>query len=612
MSHLLSCQTISKAFGAQRLFNDISFGISLGERTGLIGPNGAGKSTLLKIMAGLETPDDGRIFQNKRIKLVYMEQADEFNPGHSVLDALLAVPGAGPGDDTARYAEVAQMAGRCGFFDLQQRVGALSGGWSKRLAVCRALIQKPDLLLIDEPTNHLDMEGVLWLEQILARAPFAFVLISHDRYFLNNVTNRIIELNRAYPRGYLRVEGKYEDFLRRRAELLTAQEKTEATMANRLRREIEWLSHGPKARTTKANYRIEAAAGLRDDVREIRERNAQGAKMGLAFTGTKRQSKKLLTAHNLSKSWNGRCIFNKLNLLLSPRLCVGILGNNGSGKSTLINILAGRLTADAGEVKTAPGLRLALFEQKRADLDQQQTLRQALAPDGDTVIYNDRPLHIVSWARRFLFRPDQLDLPVSRLSGGEQSRILLANLMRQPADVLLLDEPTNDLDIPSLEVLEEGLREFAGAVVLVSHDRFLLDKLADYVIGLDGDGRAEIFADFNQWLAWQQKAAAESAVPVPKRQKVARPRGKKITLGEQLELEKMEGRIQAAEEQLAVCQSRLDRPDVQCDAGQLADCCREVQEAQDVVDKLYARWEELEDRNQGSGDRGQGSECAEE
>ncbi len=599
MSHLLSCQTISKAFGAQRLFDDISLGISVGERTGLIGPNGAGKSTLLKIITGLETPDSGQIFLNKRVKMAYMAQNDELNSEHTIEDSLLEVLDESSGmDEAARYVKACQMAGRCGFFDMEQRVGDLSGGWSKRLAVGRVLIQKPDLLLIDEPTNHLDMEGVLWLEQILARAPFAFVLISHDRYFLNNVTNRIIELNRAYPKGYLRVEGKYEDFLRRKDELLVAQEKTESSMSNRLRREIEWLSRGPKARATKANYRIDAAEKLKDDVRDVKNRNSQGGKMELAFAGTERQTKKLLTAHNLGKSWGGRCVFSKLNLLLSPRSCVGIMGNNGSGKSTLMNILAGRLDADQGNVKMAPGLRVVLFDQKRDDLDQTQTLRQALSPDGDAVVFNGRSVHVVSWAKRFLFRPDQLDLPVSRLSGGEQARILLANLMRQPADVLLLDEPTNDLDIPSLEVLEEGLREFPGAIVLVSHDRFLLDNLADYVIGLDGCGRTEKLADFNQWLVWEKKAARQISAPaVKKTKKVSEiPKGKKITLGEKLELGKIETKIHVAEEKLAACQSRLEHPEVQCDATQLSDCCREVQEAQDVVDQLYARWEELEEK----------------
>ncbi len=566
---------------------------------GLIGPNGAGKSTLLKIMAGLLDQDSGQVFANKQVRLVYMTQSDDFKPGHTIEESLLEVLDEGCGmDEVTRYAEVCQMAGRCGFFDMGRRVDDLSGGWRKRLAVGRALIQKPDLLLLDEPTNHLDMEGVLWLEKILARAPYAFVLISHDRYFLNNVTNRIIELSRAYPKGYLRVEGKYEDFLRRKGELLEAQEKTESSMSNRLRREIEWLSRGPKARTTKAKYRIDAAERLRGDVREVKTRNSQGAKMALSFEGTDRQTKKLLTVHNLAKSFAGHCVFSKLNMQLSPKLCVGILGNNGSGKTTLMQILAGRLSPDQGSVKMAPNLRVVLFDQKRQELDQSQTLKQALSPDGDAVVCHGRSVHVVSWAKRFLFRPDQLDLPVNRLSGGEQARILLANLMRQTADVLLLDEPTNDLDIPSLEVLEDGLREFPGAIVLVSHDRFLLDSLADHVIGLDGHGGAKMFADYSQWLAGLKGAEQMRTAQATKRQKdLPVPSKKKtITLGEQLELKEIEGEINAAEESLEQCQGRLDLPEVQCDAKGLSECCNDVQEAQDVVDKLYARWEELEQK----------------
>lgn len=600
MAHLLSCQSISKAFGAQRLFDDITLGISAGERLGLIGPNGAGKSTLLKIFAGLLEPDSGNIFVNKQAHLVHLAQADTFKPGHSIEESLSeALAGRQGADDTSLYAEVRQMAGKCGFFDLAHQVAELSGGWRKRLAIGRALIQQPDLLLIDEPTNHLDLEGVLWLENILAGAPFAFILISHDRYFLNNVTNRIVELSRAYPGGYLRVEGKYEDFLRRKEDLLAAQEKAEDAMSNRLRREIEWLSRGPKARSTKARYRIDAAVQLRTDVDELKIRNRQGGRMGLGFEGTERKTKKLLTVHNLAKSFAGRPIFADLSIELTPGVCVGILGNNGSGKSTLMNILAGRVSPDQGEIKMADGLRIVLFDQKREDLDQQQTLRRALAPEGDSVLYKNRAVHVVSWARRFLFRPDQLDLPVSRLSGGEQSRILLANLMRQQADVLLLDEPTNDLDINSLEVLEEGLAEFPGAVVLVSHDRFLLDGLADYVVGLDGRGGVERYADYSQWLSEIKKAnnQSEGGRSVKKEKSAPNtPRKKKITLGEELELKQIEGKISRAEDWLKECQARLEQPDLQRDAERLAACCLEVQEAQEAVDRLYRRWEELEEK----------------
>ncbi len=605
MAHLLSCQAISKSFGAQHLFSEISMGVSAGERLGLIGPNGAGKSTLLKIFAGLEEVDSGQVFTNKNGRQVYLSQADDLPLEQSVEEYLLSVIEGGAGlDEAAAYARARQMAGQCGLFDMEQPVGDLSGGWRKRLAIGRALIQQPDLLLLDEPTNHLDMAGILWLEKILARAPFAFILISHDRYFLNNVTNRIVELSQAYTGGYLRVEGSYVDFLRRKTELLTAQEKNEAALSNRLRRETAWLARGPKARATKARYRIEAAGSLRREVDEVKRRNNTGAKMALGFEGTRRRSKILLSAHKLAKSFAGRRIFDKLNIELSPGSCVGILGNNGSGKSTLIQILAGRLPPDAGTIKMVDGLRIVLFDQKRQELDQRQTLRRALAPEGDSVIYQGRAVHVVSWARRFLFRSDQLELPVSRLSGGEQARILLAQLMRQPADILMLDEPTNDLDIPSLEVLEEGLAEFAGAVVLVSHDRFLLDSLADYIIGFDGRGGVENYADYSQWLEAVQQV--EKAEKPPKTRAVkavqavpGKQAGKKLTLGEELELKVIEDSIAEAEDNLAACQASLELPEIQSKAEDLAACCVKGREAQEEVDRLYERWEELEQKGDG-------------
>ena len=599
MSHLISCQSISKAFGAQRLFAGISFGITEGERLGMIGPNGAGKSTLLKIFAGLEQPDEGRLFIRKKLSLAYLAQSDELPNGQSVLQALLApLADDHEMDEAGRYAAAQRMAGKCGFADPEQAVDSLSGGWRKRLAIGRAMIRKPELLLLDEPTNHLDMEGILWLEGLLKSAPFAFVLISHDRYFLDNATNRILELNPQYPGGFLRVEGSLQEFLMRKEELLATQAKQEEVLANKLRREIEWLSRGPKARTTKAQFRIDDAERLKGSFQEVKFRNAQGKAIEIGFEATDRKTKKLMTAHHLAKSFAGRRIFTGLDLLMTPGLRVGILGNNGSGKSTLMSILSGRMDPDQGEVRLADGVRVVFFDQKREGLNQEETLRRVLAPDGDTVIYKGRPVHVVGWAKRFLFRPEQLDMPVHRLSGGEQSRVLIANLMRQPADILLLDEPTNDLDIPSLEVLEEGLAEFPGAIILVSHDRFLLDRLTDFVIGFDGKGGWGRFADFRQWL--DDLAAAERAVKEAKegRERPAKAavvaRKKKLTLGEELELSRMEEGIARAEEELARCQGRLDAPEIQSDPGRLAACCHDLQQAQAAVDRLYQRWEELE------------------
>lgn len=595
MSHLLSCQSISKAFGAQRLFSGISFGISEGERLGLIGPNGAGKSTLLKIFAGLESLDEGKLFIRKKLNLVYLAQADDLPGGQTVLQCLLEAIAASEMHEAERYAVAQRMLGKCGFYDPEQLVENLSGGWLKRLAIGRAVIQNPDLLLMDEPTNHLDMDGILWLEGLLKNAAFAFILISHDRYFLDNATNRILELNPQYPGGFLRVEGSLRDFLVKKEELLTSQAKQEEVLANKLRREIEWLSRGPKARTTKAQFRIDDAARLKGTFQDVKYRNAQGRAIDIGFEATDRKTKKLLTAKNLSKAFAGRPIFSNLDLEITPGLCVGVLGNNGSGKSTMMNILAGRMMPDQGEIRLADGVKIVFFDQKRQALNQEETLRRVLAPDGDSVLYKGRPVHVVGWAKRFLFRPEQLDMPVHRLSGGEQSRILIANLMRQPADILLLDEPTNDLDIPSLEVLEEGLAEFPGAIVLVSHDRFLLDRLADFVLGFDGKGGCRRFADFRQWLDDLQATARPEREAKGKSVKAAAVvKKKKMTLGEELELAQMEEKIALAEESLARCHQQVDLPEIQSDPERLTAGCLALQQAQDEVDRLYRRWEELE------------------
>jgi len=600
MSHLISCQSISKAFGAQRLFSGVSFGIFEGERLGLIGPNGAGKSTLLKIFAGLEPLDDGKLFIRKKLKLVYLAQSDTFPPEMTVLQCLLSALADGEMDEAARYAAAQRVAGQCGFSDTGQCAGDLSGGWQKRLAIGRALIQSPDLLLMDEPTNHLDMDGILWLEDNLKNADFAFVLISHDRYFLDAVTNRIIELNPQYPGGHLRVEGSLRDFLVRKEELLASQAKQEEVLANKLRREVEWLSRGPKARTTKAKFRIDDADRLQGTFQDVKYRNAQGRAIDIGFDATERKTKKLLTAHGLGKAFAGRQIFSALDLQMTPKLCLGVLGNNGSGKSTLINILAGNMLPDQGTITLADGVKVVLFDQKRQGLNQDQPLRRALAPEGDTVLYKGQPVHVVGWAKRFLFRPEQLDMPVSRLSGGEQSRILIANLMRQPADILLLDEPTNDLDIPSLEVLEEGLAEFPGAIVLVSHDRLLLDRLADYVLGFDNQGGCRQYADFRQWLDdIQGKANPEKTIKEKAGKGSASVKKKKMTLGEELELAKMEETIAQAEAVLTQCQEQVDQPGIQSDAERLTVCCQALQAAQEAVDGLYKRWEELEAKQAG-------------
>ncbi len=595
--HLLSCAAISKQFGARPLFEGLSFGLGEGDHVGLVGPNGSGKSTLLKVLAGLTEPDAGERTTRKGLRVAYVPQESRFAPGQTVEEVVVAAQAGEPLEEFEKVARAVQALGKLAFADPLQRVDVLSGGWKKRLAIARELAREPDVLLLDEPTNHLDLEGILDLEELLFAEARAFLVVSHDRYFLENVTTRMLELDRAYPEGLLVVEGTYSDLLDRRDEVRRHQAEYQETLANRARREVEWLRRGPKARRTKAKYRVEEAERLVAELAEVRER-ARTAGVDVDFTSSGRKSKKLLVARGLTKAFAGRTVFAGVDLALGPGTRLGVLGPNGSGKSTLLGVLAGTLDADAGEIERAPFLKTVVFEQGREGLDPEVPLRRALAPEGDSVIFQERVIHVASWARRFLFRFEQLDTPVGRLSGGEQARILLARLMLQPADLLILDEPTNDLDIATLEVLEEGLLELTGALVLVTHDRYLLDRVCGSILALDGEGGALAFADTAQWQAHRDaleaaaaaaKAAADRPAPRP-----AALRPKKLSWAENREWERIEGDIQAAEQAVAAAEAAVADPAVATDAAALNARCQALDAAKAEVDRLYARWAELE------------------
>jgi ATP-binding cassette subfamily F protein uup len=596
MALILSCQAVSKSHGARLLFESISMGISDGERVGLIGPNGAGKSTFLKLLLGQEAPDAGTLSFRKLARLSYVPQDPAFPSGKTVgqilHDALVSVPL----DEAQREGRLAVILGRMKFDNAEAAVETLSGGWTKRLAIACGLIVEPDLLLLDEPTNHLDLEGILWLEDTLMSAPFATLLVSHDRYLLENSVSRMMELSRLYPEGILTVEGSYSKFLERKADFLSAQEQLQETLANRARRELEWLRRGAKARTRKSQARIDAAGRLMESLDEVRARNVQQT-AGVDFTSSNRKTKRLLTLDAVGKGVGERTLFQNLSLTLSPGDKLGLLGQNGSGKTILLKLLNGELEPDTGRIERADGLRVVTFDQNRRQLNPEETLRRSLAPAGDSVIYRDRSVHVHSWARRFLFRNEQLDLPISRLSGGEQARVMIARMMLEPADLLLLDEPTNDLDIPTLEVLEESLADFPGALVLVTHDRFLLDRVSTAVLALDGAGKAELFADYDQW-----RQAQQSAQPTSKLKEVpdtsARPRGrepqKRLSYLDRLEWDRMEQLILEAEAELLRKQQAAEHPAIVSNAAELIAAHEALDQARQRVDQLYARWAELE------------------
>ncbi len=610
MSSLLSCRDLSKSFGAQNLFSSVNLVIGKGDKIGMIGPNGSGKSTLLKILSSLVEPDSGRLFQQKHVRVSYLAQDDVFDDDQSAVDNLYTTVATLDLESTEQFNRVHTMLSRAEFADPEAPVRLLSGGWRKRLSICRALVVHPDILVMDEPTNHLDIEGILWLEKMLAAAlpesPDAFLMVSHDRRFLENTVNRVIELSAAYPDGTLQIDGNYSDFLEKRALFLDQQQEQEERLANKVRRETEWLRRGPKARATKAKYRKDEAYRLQDELAEVKNRNRAGGSVQISFDATNRKTKKLLTATAISKAYGEQPLFTDVSFVLSPGTRIGLLGNNGCGKSTLMQILAAAdsedgLKPDSGTIQVADNLRIVSFDQQREQLDQNQTLRRALAPEGDSILYQDRSIHVVSWAQRFLFRSDQLETPVARLSGGEQARILIAALMRSPADILLLDEPTNDLDIPSLNVLEESLHEFAGALVLVTHDRFMLDRICNEVLGFDGRGNASFYADFEQWLQDLSTTDKQSTNSEVQSQPVQEKKKKigKLTYMDQREYDQIEEKIAEAEQRQQALETLIQAPETTADPDKLHTCWQELENVQQEVARLYNRWEELEDIKEG-------------
>lgn len=592
---LLSCEAISKAYGAQSLFKGLSFGLFEGDRVGLVGPNGSGKSTLLKILAWIEAPDSGTRSVRRLVRVGYVPQDPVFPTDLTVEEVLREALLTETLEDFEKASRVAITLGRAGFTDFHQTVSTLSGGWQKRLAIARELVKAPTILLMDEPTNHLDVEGILWLENLLKVKTLAYLIVSHDRYFLENIATRMLELNRSYPEGLFETEGRYSDFLAKRDEVLRNQAAYQESLANTVRRELEWLRRGAKARTTKAHARVKEAGRLIQELADIKTRTVQGT-AGIDFTSSDRKAKKLLVARNLTKAFGHTRILNGMDLTLTPGMRLGLLGPNGSGKTTLLRLLAGTVEPDGGEIERAEDLQVVCFNQNREALDPGMSLRRALVAEGDTVIYRGAPIHVVSWAKRFLFRTDQLETPVNRLSGGEQARILIARLMLQPADLLILDEPTNDLDIPTLEVLEESLIDFPGGLVLVTHDRFLLDRVSTVILALDGTGRGVFFADYAQWEAAQRSVAPEARSPSPKPPPRDPHRAPRLSFLEKREWEQMEQKILAAEEVLAACQCAIADPAVASDPVALQERYEALEAARVAVDALYARWAELEDK----------------
>jgi ATP-binding cassette subfamily F protein uup len=611
---------LSKKYGSAPLFRDISFTVSSGDCIGVIGPNGSGKSTLLEILAGRVKPDTGDVAVRKGTRLACVTQISDFAAGDTVLSVVEKALQNASVPQSERAGRIAETLGRVGFTDRDIEAVTLSGGWRKRLAIAEALVQQPDILLLDEPTNHLDLAGIAWLEGLLRNAPFACVIVSHDRYFLENVATEVVELNRLYADGLLRVKGNYSTFLEAKELYLHAQRKEQAALANRVHTEIEWLRRGPKARTTKSKSRIDKAHEMIGDLADLNART-RSTSAKIDFSATNRQTKQLIVLDGVTAELGGRTLFKNLNFAVTAGMRVGLVGPNGSGKTTLLRLLRGELAPASGKIQRAEPLRMVYFDQSR-QLDPDLTLRRALAPDSDAVIYQGSVIHVAAWAARFLFDPEDLNQRVGKLSGGERARVLISQLMLQAADVLLLDEPTNDLDIPTLEILEESLLEFKGALVLVTHDRYMLDRVSTVVLGLDAAEGAERFADYSQWDAWQKKGkSASGKAQSPKGSGAARPSGgsngqpirsadakaagaaesgtkRKLSYQDAREFANIEASLALAEAELSAKRAALADPELASDGQRLLETCAQMEEAQHAVDRLYARWAELAEKKE--------------
>ena len=614
---LISARGLTKSYALRTLFSGVTVTVSSNDRLGLIGPNGAGKSTLLKALAGQVEPDSGEVVSAKGLRVVYVPQANAFEPGSTPLavatDAARAHLGGLEGVHDDHEAEVAAgvILDRLGFDAdrLAKPCEQLSGGWRKRVSLARALAScggEPDLILLDEPTNHLDLESIRWLESFLKRgafgaASFASVFVTHDRVFLESVATRVAELSPAYPDGLFGVDGNYTEFLRRKQEFLDGQAQAQRAVAGQVRKDLAWLSRGPQGRGTKAKGRIQESHDRMAQLASLKTRNAAatGGSARVDFSATDRQTRKLIAAKGIAKSLGGQALFSGVDLVLGVGDCLGLLGSNGSGKTTLIRVLTGDLAPDAGTVVLADiKPRVAVFSQHRQEFDPTITLKEALCPISDQVRFRDRPMHVAAWARRFLFRDEQLAQPAGSLSGGELARIHIARIMLAPADVLVLDEPTNDLDIPTLETLEEALEDFPGAIILVTHDRAMMGRLSTQVLSLDGRGGARMFAGLEQALAASptepKPAAAPPRAAVPTPQPSAR---KKLGYNEQREYDAMESKILEAEERVAQAEAAMNDPAVMADHAKMAQACDRLSAAQKAVATLYSRWAELESRS---------------
>ncbi|WP_025026918.1 ABC transporter ATP-binding protein [Caldalkalibacillus mannanilyticus] len=627
--NILTLEAISKSYGMKPLFKEINFSVHEGDKIGLIGVNGTGKSTLLQVIAGLIPPDAGQIMKSNQLVLEYLPQNPEFNTSINVLDYVyygdsaiaktvheyeknLQLLEANQENEQLQKklqeciakmdqidaweweTQAKSILTKLNISQFSKSVQELSGGQKKRVALARTLIHAADLLILDEPTNHIDHHTVEWLEEYLARFKGALILITHDRYFLDRVVNRIVELDQGYLYSY---KGNYSYFLEQKANRIEQLAATEDKRQNLLRRELAWLRRGAKARTTKQKARI-------DRIRDIQAKEIDLKEEQLDFSalGSSRLGKKVLEMEGLSKELNGNVLFKDFSYIVVPGDRIGIIGKNGSGKSTLLNILAGKLEPDKGQVQRGETVRLSYYDQESMNLDLGMKVIEYIKEGAEVIYGADGSILTASqMLERFLFPPTIQWSTISTLSGGEKRRLYLLRKLMEAPNVLLLDEPTNDLDIQTLTILEDYLDHFAGSVIIVSHDRYFLDQTVDHLFCFEEDGTLSHFmGNYSEYLALKkeedQRVKAEKAEeksqsvkPIEKNSQQAKPR--KLSFKEQKEFEQIEDKIFALEQRNEELTEQIEQAG--SDYTALQQFTEEQNKVQGELEQLVERWAEL-------------------
>ncbi len=584
---LLSVENLTKSYGDRLLFGDLTFGIAEGDKIGIVAKNGTGKSTLLSILAGHEAPDSGKIVARAGLRIGYLPQKPELNPSLTVEEA--AVAAASSDDERMR---VIQLLTRMGVGDLSARVGTLSGGQRKRIAMASMLMHEPDLLLLDEPTNHLDIAVIEWLEGFLKCSRTSLLMVTHDRYFLDRVCTRIFEMADTTLYAY---DGNYNLYLRRRAERIEAMTAELAKVRNTLRREQEWMSRQPQARAGKAQYRIDSFHALKEKERNgIRAERDVELHVQSSYIGSK-----IFEAKNVSKAFGDKVILRDFSYVFARYEKLGVIGANGVGKSTFIKMLLGIEQADSGAWDIGTTVRFGYYSQDGIKFDNSKKVIDAVTEIAEEVDMGTHRLTPMQFLGKFLFTPADQQKYIHTLSGGELARLYLATVLMKRPNFLILDEPTNDLDIVTLGILEEYLSDFAGCVIVVSHDRYFLDNIADHLLVFTGDGEVKDFpGTYSEYAAWRDaqqagkdktdKAAGPSKRPV--RERVSR-----MTYRERKEFETLTAEIDALNAEKAAIEARFSSGDIAGDAAGLSarysDLCT-------ALDEKELRWLELSEKEQ--------------